>query len=81
MFKKLLFWGIVLVFCSSFLFGQTPIAPASGGGSEDNPYQISSLENVYWIAGNSSNWQFHYVQANDINASETYMWFNGLGWY
>ncbi|MCF7833261.1 MAG: T9SS type A sorting domain-containing protein [Candidatus Marinimicrobia bacterium] len=48
---------------------QTAIAPSAGDGTESNPYQIASLGNLYWISADSSNWDKHYVQIADINAS------------
>ncbi len=56
------------------------IAPSPGDGSEANPYHISSLGNLYWIAENLSRWGYHYIQTSDIDASETSNWFNGQGW-
>jgi len=66
---------LVLVFFSIFLFSQTAIPPSGGDGAEANPYQISSLENLYWIAADSTNRHYSYIQMNDIDASETKNWF------
>jgi hypothetical protein len=41
---------------------QTATAPAAGDGSSGNPYQIASLENLYWIAVDASRWNKHYIQ-------------------
>jgi hypothetical protein len=54
--------------------------PAIGDGSSLNPYQITSLENLRWIAENMSRWDDHYIQINNINASETASWDQGKGW-
>lgn len=64
----------------SILSAQTAIAPAAGDGTFLNPYQITSLENLYWIAANSSNWDKYYTQMNDIDAVETFSFFDGKGW-
>lgn len=56
------------------LFSQTAIAPSAGDGSEGNPYQIASLENLYWIAHYYENWDKHYIQTADIDASVTSTW-------
>jgi hypothetical protein len=78
-----------LIVFSTSLMAQTAIAPVIGDGSEDNPYEIASLENLYWIAADntvvpdpdqSARWLSHYVQTADIDASETVDWFNGQGW-
>ncbi len=71
------------------LFSQSAAAPSSGEGSVNDPYQISTLGNLYWIAaGNDivpdpdqqSRWSGHYIQTADIDASDTEDWFNGEGW-
>jgi hypothetical protein len=69
---------MLAVMCS--LSAQTAIAPAFGDGTENNPYQIATLENLYWIAVSTENWNKQYLQTNDIDASETANWFNGQGW-
>jgi len=57
----------------------TPSVPSSGNGTIENPYQIATLENLYWITSNSANWDKHYLQTANINASSTFDWING-GW-
>lgn len=59
---------------------QTAVAPTVGDGSKANPYQIATLENLYWIASDTANWKYYYIQTADINASETSSWFEGQGW-
>ena len=56
------------------LYAQTATAPAVGDGSESNPYQIASLENLYWISDNWVYWDKHYIQTSNINASECARW-------
>jgi hypothetical protein len=62
-------WGSVL--------GASGILPIAGDGSSGNPYQIATLENLYWIAENSSRWSLHYKQTADLDASSTN---SGSGW-
>ncbi|HPR31681.1 MAG TPA: hypothetical protein PLK12_06290, partial [Prolixibacteraceae bacterium] len=62
------------------LFAQTATAPTLGDGSASNPYRIASLNNLYWIAENSTRWSYHYVQTASIDASATSTWFSGAGW-
>ena len=57
----------------------TAPAPSAGDGSENSPYQIATLENLYWISANSSVWDKHFIQTADIDASATAGWCNG-GW-
>lgn len=75
---------LTFVLFSAFLTAQTAVAPATGDGSELDPYQIASLDNLYWIAaGNdvvpspdmSTRQSSHYVQTTDIDAYETIDWF------
>ncbi|NTW32068.1 MAG: T9SS type A sorting domain-containing protein [Bacteroidetes bacterium] len=80
--KKLSAILIFLALSCQTMFGQTPIAPAVGDGSSGNPYQIASLENLYWIAyqvdiGTPSCFSGKYfVQTADIDASATSTWFS-----
>lgn len=80
---------LILALFSSGLISQTAIAPASGDGSTANPYEIATLENLYWIAASddvvpdpeqSVRWMSNYVQTANINAAETIDWFTGEGW-
>jgi hypothetical protein len=63
----------------AWILAQTAIAPA-GEGSFNNPYQISSLQNLYWIAASDdivpspsqqSLWSSNYIQLADIDATST----------
>lgn len=66
---------------ANLLFGQTATAP-SGAGTSVSPYQISSLNNLYWISQNSLAWGAYYQQTTDIDASSTSTWnSNGSGGY
>ncbi len=78
--KKLL--PIILFIISQMLLGQIAIAPSVGDGTSGNPYQIASLENLYWIAESSTRWGYNYIQTANIDASETASWFSdGTGGY
>jgi hypothetical protein len=69
----------------SWLRAQTATAPAAGDGSSGNPYQIATLENLYWIADQVNNHALtsqEFIQTADIDASATSTWFsNGSGGY
>ncbi len=65
----------------------TVSAPFAGDGSEGNPYEISSFENLLWLSSSndvvafppqSIRWKSHYKQVADIDASETSSWTNGF---
>ena len=74
---RILFCFLLLV---QFVKAQTAVAPSAGDGTPENPYQIATLENLYWIASDSVNWKSNYIQTADINASQTVSWFGGQGW-
>jgi len=66
----------------------TKPAPVAGGsitsllvgdGSSGSPYQISSLNSLYWIAKNDTAWDNYFIQTADIDAAETSEWAGG-GW-
>ena len=78
--KKLLLIIVCLITITAN--GQTPIAPTSGDGTIANPYQITTIQNLYWITESSSRWSYHYIQTENIDASETANWFSdGAGGY
>ncbi len=59
--------------------GQTATPPSVGDGSETTPYEISTLDNLYWLSQNSSEWDKYYIQTADIDASTTSTWDDGDG--
>lgn len=62
------------------LFSQTATQPAVGDGSEGNPYEIASLENLYWLQ--VAGFPGYAKQTTDIDASGTATWFtDGEGGY
>ena len=65
----------ILLLSVTFLFAQTAVMPASGNGTPEDPYRISSLENLYWIASDTAHWSANYIQTLNIDASETASWF------
>jgi hypothetical protein len=70
----------LLIITNTLLFSQTAVIPAEGTGSELSPYEIATLSNLYWIADNSSRWDYYYIQTAKIDASDTEEWFDGDGW-
>jgi PKD repeat protein len=55
------------------------LVPAVGDGTIGNPYRIASLENLYWIVANRSEWSKYFIQTGNIDASATADWCTG-GW-
>ena len=76
------FYLLILLFLfNSIVSAQTATAP-TGTGTQCNPYQIASLENLYWITQNSSVWTGarFFIQTQNIDASSTNTWASGAGW-
>ena len=71
---------LTAMFLTVTSFSQQAIAPSIGNGTAENPYQISSLENLHWISLYDGNWSLHYIQTADIDASSTSSWDGGSGW-
>ncbi|HAJ78884.1 MAG TPA: hypothetical protein DCO75_03865 [Fibrobacteres bacterium] len=48
-------------------------APPDGMGTESDPYQISTLDNLRWLAENSDYWssENYYILTKDIDAAKT----------
>ena len=56
------------------------IAPALGDGTTANPYQIATLNNLYWLSQNPTKWSSSYIQTANIDASASSGWDGGAGW-
>jgi hypothetical protein len=69
---------VTLLVCMNAI-GQTSTAPSVGDGSSGSPYQIATLNNLYWISQNSTEWSKYFVQTVDIDASATSGWSGGAG--
>lgn len=54
-------------------FAQTA-DPPSGSGTSGDPYQVTSINNLFWITQNDASWDKHFVQTQDINAGDTKNW-------
>jgi len=76
--KKLVFIFTVLLFSNTFLYAQTATLP-SGSGTQGDPYQIETLDNLYWITQNQSSWSSYFVQTADIDASSSSSWDGSAG--
>lgn len=61
----------------NFIYGQTATIPL-GSGTSSSPYQIATLNNLYWISQNTSSWGSgkYFVQTADIDATVTNSWFS-----
>ena len=55
-----------------------PVKP-SGSGTEGAPYQITNLEDLYWLSKTSSSWDCYFLQTVSIDAGETSTWDSDSG--
>ena len=62
---------------TSNLMSQTATPPASGDGTVGNPYQIATLDNLYWLTQNELEWDKNYIQVANIDATNTSSWNTG----
>ena len=61
-------------------FTTPAISTPQGTGTSGDPYLISNLTELYWIAASSSRWAAYYKQTANIDASSTSSWDSGAGW-
>ncbi len=77
--NRFILTALLLAFISG-IFAQTAVQP-SGNGTENDPYQISSWQNLYWISQDSTNWDKHYIQTNNITFPDDIVaWNDSTGW-
>jgi len=77
--KKFTLILICLVWFLSFAMEAQTATQPSGDGSAANPYQIATLNNLYWVTQNSSSWSKDFVQTANIDASGTSSWNSNTG--
>ncbi|MDP3147587.1 MAG: GLUG motif-containing protein [Ignavibacteria bacterium] len=51
----------------------------SGSGTAEAPYQVNTLNNLYWVTQNSASWDKYFVQTANIDASTTSGWNGSAG--
>ncbi len=69
----LLFYALYVVFMMPDSNAQNSVTP-NGSGTEQDPYVISSLDNLYWLSINNSEWDKYFTQSLDIDATNTNNW-------
>jgi len=71
---------LIALTISTGLMAQTATAPAGTGTSSD-PYQIATLNNLYWLSQTSASWSsgIYIIQTANIDATATSGWDGGLG--
>jgi len=70
---------LILLIAAITVKAQVATPPSEGDGTIDNPYQIATLDNLYWISQNNSTWDKSFIQIADIDANTTSGWNNGAG--
>ena len=55
------------------------IKTMEGSGTDDDPFIIRELNDLRTVSENTDYWNKHFVLGNDIDASDTKNWNNGLG--
>ncbi len=68
----------IFLFLSISLNSQNTMTP-TGNGTIASPYQIESLDNLFWLSQNSEHWDKYFIQTSNIDASQTNSW-GEYGW-
>ncbi len=76
---KKLYQPFFLFFITSTLFFAQTADQPSGTGTSGDPYQIATINNLYWITQNSADWDKYFRQTADIDASTSSTWDSGNG--
>lgn len=71
--KKLLSFMLIMIFSVGAVFAQSSSLP-NGAGTLLSPYEIATLENLYWISQNSSSWSSYFEQAADLDLDSYSDW-------
>ena len=76
--KKILTSSLVILLAmSASLLAQIETVPSFGDGSLDRPYQISTLDHLFWITQHDDKWDKYYIQTANIDAFSTSGWGEG----
>jgi hypothetical protein len=84
MLKRLFYLSIIVSYTTATGYSQSFTNP-QGQGSMSNPYEITSIEDLYWVAMSVNAWNSsmegrYFVQTQNIDAAATRTWNSGLGW-
>jgi hypothetical protein len=75
---------LVMIMMISSIFAGTPMvveaaSGPTGSGTQDDPYEISSVADLKWLADNQSQWNKHFIQTTDIDLNVS-PYNSGAGW-
>jgi len=77
--RTITIWSIsFLLIVSHTLVAQTAEVP-TGSGTENDPYHIGTVENLYWLSQEPSVWDANFIQTADIDLSDSENWNDGKG--
>ncbi len=57
----------------------TELAGITGTGTEIDPFQIETLDDLLWVSEHPDYWEHYYIQIADIDAAPTAAWNGGEG--
>jgi hypothetical protein len=77
--QSIAFFAIFMFTMPAKMQAQTAVPPAAGDGTETNPYEIATIKNLFWLSQNNAEWNKHYIQTANIDASVSETWDNGAG--
>ena len=80
--KNQFFTVLLLIFLATAGLLGNPLVFSGGSGTSGDPYLISSISDLQYLAQNSSYWAagIYFKQTTDIDASSTTSWNSGAGW-
>jgi len=67
----------IIALLSAVMFADG-VQPA-GTGTQANPWQVATLDNLLWVSTNSTCWADYFIQTEDIDAAATQTWNSGQG--
>ncbi|MCC5927231.1 MAG: T9SS type A sorting domain-containing protein [Bacteroidetes bacterium] len=67
----------MLMLCTLSVHAQVATAPP-GSGTDKAPFEISTIEHLYWVTQNENTWADHFVLTSDINLSASLDWEDGF---
>ncbi|MCD4735291.1 MAG: PKD domain-containing protein, partial [Bacteroidales bacterium] len=72
--------GIVVLLIAFAISANAQVQP-TGSGTEADPWQIATIDNLLWVSTNSSSWVngTYFIQTANIDATDTQNWNGGQG--
>lgn len=77
--KKITLCLFGILMCLTMMAQVDPVKPSLGDGTEENPYQVSTLAEFMWMGGSSMSGKY-FVLTNDIDLSPACSEASGTSW-